>query len=1134
MNEFSELAQAHRGYLRTFRATFASQDDPDTIFRLARPAIENILNTRASLRLRILICVKICFQKIVNDDEEKKEGFYFCSNCERILSSTQINETVDKCFIKILKLIDTFVRNGSGWNIKEINYIDLHVGDYRENSGGCKNATLPEILKRKKALLNITCEDNFCFLYSIAASVFPKSTRSPHKAYLYKKDVTRFKLGSIKFPLALSDIQVFENLNDIAVNVYGYEEKEIYPLQLSKKCNSRKTVDLLFFDNHFFTIRNFNRLLHTKNLGFFCKMCLTGFQRLRTLEYHETLCNRNKPQKVSIPKNMSLKFSNLSRMLYHPYCAFADFECLTRKIQTAFPSPGQSHTTAIEQHVPVSYTLLVIDVKDTIVFHEYFCGENVMEHFFTTLGEIRSKILRKMKACLPLTETSTEHYNDNVCHICRKSFVKGDIRVRDHCHWGDGHMRGLAHQSCNLNYKITYFIPVVIHNFRNYDSHLLLKHMPEKYAKSINIIPVNMEKFSMFSLDEIKFIDSFQFLDASLETLVTNLKKSDHEFKLFNSFFINETQRELLLRKGIFPYSYFDSISVLEETSLPPQSAFYNTLQEEAVSDEDYAHANLVFNSFGCKTFADYLELYQNTDVVLLAEVFLSFRRTAHKYYQLDPAHFITAAELTWNAGLKVTKIELQLLGDVNQYIWFESQMRGGICFLGRRHAVANNPYIPDSYNPDLPHSHILALDANNLYGCVMSQFLPIGGFNWLTKNEVEAFNILTCVEDSDIGYIIECDLLYPQHLHDQHNDLPLAPEHFNITFDMLSPYAKTLHEKFQLTSSIPCKKLLPNFYEKKNYIAHYLNLKFYVEQGLIIKKIHRILAFTQRPWLKEYIAFNNEKRQSANSEFEKSFFKKMNNAFYGKCSQDVRKNITVHGVFTKNQCEKKLNSPLLEYFEIVNENFSIFKMKKANLLLDKPIYVGFSVLELSKLHMYKLFYSHFKETYKEKCELLYMDTDSLYLYIQTEDIYRDLKDKFENILDCSNFERNHIMYSEENRGKLGFLKSETLMPICEFIGLKCKMYAFRFGNTVKKTAKGVKKSALKNIGFDTYKKVLENASLIRNSQYSIISNKHNLKTIFQNKISLSAFYDKKYLLEDGINSFSYGHYNASNESEIN
>ncbi|GIY06963.1 c2H2-type domain-containing protein [Caerostris extrusa] len=183
--------------------------------------------------------------------------------------------------------------------------------------------------------------------------------------------------------------------------------------------------------------------------------------------------------------------------------------------------------------------------------------------------------------------------------------------------------------------------------------------------------------------------------------------------------------------------------------------------------------------------------------------------------------------------------------------------------------------------------------------------------------------------------------------------------------------------------------------------------------------------------------------------------------------------------------------------------------MKKPNLVLDKPIFIGFSVLELSKLQMFKLYYTHFKSYYGSKCELLYTDTDSLYMNIETKDVYQDLRRKFKSILDLSNFERDIPMFEDSNKGKLGLLKSETLQPIKEFIGLKCKMYAFSYGNNIKKTAKGVKKSNVSGFNLNMYKNVLYDKLCLKQKQAAIISKKHELKTIVQNKIGLSAYYDK-------------------------
>ena len=235
---------------------------------------------------------------------------------------------------------------------------------------------------------------------------------------------------------------------------------------------------------------------------------------------------------------------------------------------------------------------------------------------------------------------------------------------------------------------------------------------------------------------------------------------------------------------------------------------------------------------------------------------------------------------MAWDAALKISKVKLQLFTEEDMYLFIESGIRGGISTITKRFAKANNDRI-DGYNPEEDVSHLLYIDANNLYGWAMSQLLPTHNFRWMDPDEVDGIieRIQEIADDSELGYIFEVDLHYPQQLHDAHNGYPLAPEHLEITEDMLSPYQTSTYPTHRLRKT---RKLAPNLYDKKNYIVHYRNLKYYLAMGMEVTRVHRVLEFNQSDWLKSYVDFNTEQRTLGTTDFEKSFFKLMNNSVFG------------------------------------------------------------------------------------------------------------------------------------------------------------------------------------------------------------------------------------------------------------
>ena len=397
----------------------------------------------------------------------------------------------------------------------------------------------------------------------------------------------------------------------------------------------------------------------------------------------------------------------------------------------------------------------------------------------------------------------------------------------------------------------------------------------------------------------------------------------------------------------------------------------------------------MFWNVFNMKTFKDYHELYNETDVLLMADVFENFRDLCLKIYGLDPAHYFTAPGLSWDACLKITGVELELLSDPDMLLMWERCIRGGISMISNRYGEANNKYMKEGFNKNKPSKYLMYLDANNLYGCAMSMKLPTHGFKWLTGGEMEnlyenqvlqVWNKTPC--------ILEVDLQYPEKMHNLHNDYPLCPE------------------------GVKCKngveKLIPNLRDKKKYVIHYKNLIQCLRLGMKLKHIHRGIKFVESEWMKPYIDMNTKLRTKAKNNFEKDFFKLMNNSVFGKTMENIRNRVNVKLVNNEEKARKLIAKPNYRSCKIFSENLISVHMKKTSLVMNKPVYLGACILDLSKTIMYDFHYKYIKPMYKDKAKLLFTDTDSLMYEIETEDFYKDISGDVKDRFDTSDYPDNH------------------------------------------------------------------------------------------------------------------------------
>ncbi|CAG2255218.1 unnamed protein product [Mytilus edulis] len=441
---------------------------------------------------------------------------------------------------------------------------------------------------------------------------------------------------------------------------------------------------------------------------------------------------------------------------------------------------------------------------------------------------------------------------------------------------------------------------------------------------------------------------------------------------------------------------------------------------------------------------------------------------------------------------------------------------------ISKKYARANNKYI-DGYDDAKQNSY------NNLYGWAMSQPLPTGLMCWLDEDETKSFNLQNISPDADKGYMLEVDLEYPHDLHDLHNSYPLAPSSYS-KFLYRDLYGE--HRKRPNTT-----KLIPTLENKKNYITHYRNLQLYTNLGMKITKVHRILEFHQSPWLATYIQFNTSRRQEARNDFEKNFFKLMCNSVFGKTMENLRNRVNIKLVNNESSLKKCVSRPSFERFQIFNEDLVGVENKHINLLLNKPVYVGSVILELSKIIMYDFHYNVMQEKYGGNLNLLFTDTDSLCYEIYTDDVYDDMN-SFLNYFDTSNYQPSDQLHSTIYKRVPGKMKDEMAgVPIKEFIGLRPKMYSLIYDiknggellEKEKRTAKGVAKCAIdKQIRHIHYKQCLVDNKMTINDMDLIRSENHTLYINNVRKVGLCNFDDKRFW-KNSINSYSYGHFRIPN-----
>ena len=879
-------------------------------------------------------------------------------------------------------------------------------------------------------------------------------------------------LGDFTMPMGFADIPQFETLNNVQVNVFGYDNGQFFPLKISSYSSDFVMDLLLLYDcdrHHYVLITNLVKVVcYVRGLDyrFSYKICrnflLICREGLESYNLHLNNCCKNAPAVIHMPssENNSYKFTNLAATWFVPLVIYFDFESFLRPVSSCKGPSDKAFTQVKEIHEPCGFALTVIDHHSSKpIFHHVDSSPACMTNFVKMLHKL-ARDIHQQKRKHPFFKGDRRNLgksNATHCWICEKSFSETEDPENtidlDHCHYSAKFL-GWEHEKCNRLRRNINFTPVVGHNIQNYDLHhncLALNNCEP--TTTISVIPATDEKYISMTFgvlidtfvtekgktvkvyEYLRFIDSFKMMNSSLEKLVEILP--DDRFEIMRAMFstLSDANLQLLKQKGYYPYSYVTSRSKFSDTSLPPLSKWGNTLDGGAVkvTETNLQHARRMWEILECGTLQDYHYSYLKLDCALLAYVCEFHRQLSFDTYKLDCMHFFTLPNMAKEASLRICKANVELLTERENLDMIEPAIRGGVTsvFESRRF-TANNSYIPNHDSTE-ESCFGFCVDADNLYGGVMQlEKLPLADFAFNT--DIQLQEILDTADDASIGYFVEVDISYPPSLHDEHRDFPLAPTKDVVEDEWLSDYQIELKEQHNLPSS-KVKKLLQTFFDKERYVVHYKLLKLYVQLGLVIRK---------QNWLSPYITLNSEKRQVASNKFEENFDKLMNNAVYGKNCESKRRRNKITISRNAEHALKIISRFEFDRYMIFGENLAALTTRPKTIYWNTRTIVGATILDLAKFHMYSFHYNVMRPHFN--CRLLYSDTDSLLYAIKSDDFYTELSQKPQSVLshfDFSNYPPNHFLYDTTNKRVVLKYKDEFAGDyITDFICLKPKLYS--------------------------------------------------------------------------------------------
>lgn len=805
----------------------------------------------------------------------------------------------------------------------------------------------------------------------------------------------------------------------------------------------------LLWNGHWSYIKSLRYKFGLRSDQIFCNICKRAHTKNKDCRRH-----------VAEAETTALEVRFQPQDVKHYVVIYADFESII-----------DPHT---KRHQLAAYGWLAI-IGNEVVKREYATKndqEYLIEHFLDSLLAFARRLAR-----LPANPGMP-----NTCTFCGQVFDGNYITGKNYF---DGQL-GKYHMRCWVSGRYKNYLPVLFHNFKGYDSHLLLA-AALKLGKC-NILAKSMNKFDAFTMQtndgmvSLKFLDTFNHLSQSLDALSKQL-----------SAHVHSQQRN----KAPFPYDWFDSFDKLNEPLPRDPLLWWNDLTQ---TTGDVDAAVQVYEAEHMERFEDYLVYYLVHDVELLADVFEAYRRNVMDAAHVDCIYYTGAPSLTWNVATFKNLPAFKVVDSKEIYYDITANIRGGVAQCALRYAEKNSP-----------EDYFVYLDINSLYSYCMMQKLP-GKFIETLRELPEDWEATT-TNDSPICYLIKCDLHYPEHLHDRDVDYPLCPHKYN-------------------------DRLCATFADKEDILLHARNLQFYLQKGLVLIQVHYVYVFEQDYILRDYVTENIEKRKATRDKGMQDLYKLLNNSLYGKTCENVFKYKEYkHKKVTDENVGQPVNRWLGEAKSWQSFNDAtdfIIETLPQNVELKKPVQIGFTILEFAKIEIQRYWYDII-DCFGQNVRMLYTDTDSMLMKfinqprhpLQTFMRFPKLASK----LDMEVVPDDWPIKTTGTYKVAGLWSDEAdFKEITGFIGLRAKSYICRFANGgYKSRNKGIRKTARhaqagRALEWDDFKSALFDNKRVYVTQYGIAARKHDLKTAFETKLALSSVDEKRLVLGDKITTVPFGY----------